>query len=106
MTITRMMTEETLTDDGLKYMIQAVAFANGVPCPHEGQYLKDFDFEAHDGRGEGSFTSNMVEAKLFDSPVEAMEYWKTQSKAKPFREDGKPNRPLTALTIMVGRFKL
>ncbi len=40
------------------------------------------------------------EAKVFDGPSEAFEFWRQQA-PEPYhlRPDGKPNRPLTAFTI-------
>jgi hypothetical protein len=86
-----------------RYCIRAVEFANGLPCPHAGQWLKAFDFDAHDGQGHGVFTNELTKAKPFPDQGAALEFWKTQSRRQPLREDGKPNRPLTALTISVER---
>jgi hypothetical protein len=69
--------------------------ADGRPLPYDGQYLKDFDFEAHDGRGDIALTPNLDEAKQFPTFEEAWEFWRTVPKCRPFRADGKANRPLT-----------
>jgi hypothetical protein len=66
-----------------------------------GTYLKSFDVDAHDGRGEAAFTDDLREAMKFSSAEDALSAWKTQSKVRPRREDGQPNRPLTAFTIAV-----
>ena len=79
--------------------IRALGFANGTKCPIAGQYLKSFDFEADNGLGFGVFTDRIEEAMLFPDLVAASTFWKTQSKVRPRRPDGKPNRPLTATTI-------
>jgi hypothetical protein len=42
------------------------------------------------GQGTGAALSVCASAKAF---------WGTQSKALPPRPDGKPNRPLTAITV-------
>ena len=84
-----------------RYVIVAVAFANRVPCPIAGQYLEAFDFEAHNGRGFGQFTTDLAHAMKFSSHIEALEYWRTQSHTQPFRTDGKPNRPLTSTTVCI-----
>lgn len=76
-------------------MIQHGA-ADGRPLPHDGQYLKDFDFEAHGGQGEISLTPNLEEAKQFESFAEAVEFWRTVPECRPLRPDLQPNRPLTA----------
>lgn len=69
---------------------------DGSPTDHDGAYLKDFDFEAGIGRGEVELTANLEEAMKFDDAVSALKFYQTQPKCKPFREDGRPNRPLTA----------
>lgn len=85
----------------MSIVIRAVGFANGVPCPHAGQFLKSFDFEAEDGIGYGEFTTAIEQAKKFESAADAMIFWRTVVRCKPWREDGKPNRPLTALTVEI-----
>jgi hypothetical protein len=46
-------------------------------------------------------TANRDEAHKFASGREALEAWGTVSKTRPVRPDGRPNKPLTALTIEV-----
>jgi hypothetical protein len=67
--------------------------------PVESQYLKSWDIEAHDGRGDATFTADIKEAHGFKNLSEAMETWRSQSVKRPFRDDGKPNRPLTAFSV-------
>lgn len=61
--------------------------------------------EAHEdtacGRGHTTFTRDRTRAVSFDSPADAIEYWRQQSKTVPTRPDGKPNRPLTAFTVEI-----
>lgn len=64
-----------------------------------GQYLETFDVEAHDGRGFATFTDDEAKAMKFTDFSEAVETWRTQSKVRPLREDGMPNRPLTAFSM-------
>jgi hypothetical protein len=87
------------------YAIQAVSFANGEECPHAGQWLRDFDHDAFGGQGYGSFTVRPHEAMQFESLEDALSFWNRQSTIKPFRPDGKPNKPLTALTVAVERLE-
>lgn len=82
-------------------VIKAVGFANGVHCPHAGQYLRKADFEAHRGRGFMTFTHDVRRAMRFNDVQDLMEFWRTQSRTVPLRPDGQPNRPLTALTIEI-----
>jgi len=83
------------------YLIKAIAFADSTECPHSGHYLQSFDFEYADGLGYGTFTPDPKRAKSFTSFAEALSFWGTQSKTKPLRDDGRPNKPLTALSIAV-----
>lgn len=82
-------------------VIRAIGFANGTPCPHAGQWLKSFDHEAFNGRGHGEFTDRLEDAMRFASSTEAFEFWRRQSKVRPWRPDGKPNKPMTALTVVI-----
>jgi len=63
-----------------------------------GKWVKSFDPDAHDGRGDLRVTDDRYKALSFSSPGEAMRFWKQQSKSRPVRPDGEPNRPLTAWT--------
>lgn len=53
------------------------------------------------GRGYVEFTDSPSEALSFATAGEALTFWKTQSKTVPLRPDGKPNRPMTAYTIVI-----
>jgi len=84
-----------------RYIMVAGGFANGAPCPHEGEYLESFDHDADGGRGFATFTSNPFEAKRFPSRLAALNFWRKQSTVRPTRPDGEPNRPLTCLTVEI-----
>lgn len=64
-------------------------------------WLADFDAEAYKGRGVATFTDIKENAKRFDDKGAAFDYWRQVSKRRPRREDGKPNRPLTAYSIEI-----
>lgn len=67
-------------------------------CPVDGAYLKSFDIEAFDGQGSAEFTEDAHEAIGFFTVQDAITVWYQQSRIRPLREDGKPNRPLSAFT--------
>lgn len=67
-------------------------------------YLKAFDPERHQGRGEARFTGDKNKALRFSSE-NAFECWRLASKRRPFRPDGKPNRPLTAFSATFPTFE-
>jgi hypothetical protein len=66
-----------------------------------GSFLMSYDPEAHEGRGHTEFTNVLDKAIRFNSVHEAIEFIRQIPKNKPKRSDGKPNRPLTALNLMV-----
>jgi hypothetical protein len=82
-----------------------------IRCPDFEQYLKAYDPDTHAPgetypTGYSEWTDKPEEAMIFATHTEALALWKTQSKVSPLRPDGKPNRPLTAVTISVERLKL
>ena len=83
----------------MKCVIRAIGWADGRPCPFAGMWLRSFDFDAAGGQGVGDWTRDKARARHFQSVAGATAFWRTQSKAVPLRPDGKPNRPLTAITV-------
>lgn len=63
------------------------------------QYLTSYDPEAYDGRGSGRYSDSIEQAMRFDSAKAVLDCWRQVPTKRPVREDGKPNRPLTAVTI-------
>ena len=47
------------------------------------------------------FSTDRAEAKLFPSLKDALDFYHQRSARMPTRPDGKPNRPLTAFTILL-----
>jgi hypothetical protein len=64
-----------------------------------GLYLRSYDPEGHDGRGDADWTADLAQAKVFASPMEAFEEWRRVPNVLPVRPDGQPNRPLTAYSV-------
>lgn len=71
---------------------------NGGSIPF-GQFLKAYDPDAMNGYGLAEWTRDPAEAKRFTDAAAALEEWKRTSSVRPTREDGMPNRPLTAYNI-------
>jgi hypothetical protein len=71
------------------------------PTPPIGAFVKSWDAEAHDGRGDVEWTIEPSEALRFRSQMDAFEAWMTVPASRPTRPDGKDNRPFTAFTISV-----
>lgn len=70
----------------------------------EGQYLANFDPEAHDGRGMAYWTLDPGKAMRFPDAAAAHACWTVFPVSRPFREDGQVNRPLTAFTVEFAPF--
>ena len=85
----------------MKYVIKIHSFANRAPCPVAGQYLKSFDPEAYEGRGDAITTRDEKLAMRFPDVQAVMIYMQTQPKSRPLREDGEKNRPLMAFNVHV-----
>jgi hypothetical protein len=64
-----------------------------------GHFLEWFDIEAYDGRGDARVTQDSTKAHRFTDLTAAFETWRSTSKKRPLRPDGRPNRPLTALSV-------
>jgi hypothetical protein len=62
-------------------------------------YLRSFDPDGWGGRGDIRVTQDIAKAKPFASIEELFAEWKRPSTIVPLRDDGKPNRPLTAYTM-------
>jgi hypothetical protein len=82
-------------------IIRAVEFADGTPCPHSGQWLVWFDHDADGGQGHGVFTSEPRRAMQFLDNADALQFWNRQSLVRPLRPDGQPNKPMTALSVLI-----
>lgn len=86
------------------YVLRVIEFAGQTytgcdPDAVVGTFVVECDVDAHDGRGDVAFTSDIVKAKRFPSPVEALLYYQRTSTVRPRRDDGTPNRPLAAFTL-------
>jgi hypothetical protein len=66
----------------------------------DGSYLEAFDPDVQNGRGYTKWTTDPIFAMRFVDAGAAMETWRMTSKTHPVRDDGKPNRPLTAFTVI------
>lgn len=67
------------------------------------RFVRSYDPNAQDGYGEVELTADKLKAKQFSDSTSAFEFWRQQSTVRPLREDGEPNRPLTAYTVEIVR---
>lgn len=72
--------------------------AAGLRCMVN-QYLSLFDPDGNRGRGLIRTTPDRAKAHRFADLEEALKTWKTTSSLVPRRDDGEPNRPLTAYSV-------
>lgn len=91
-----------------RWCIKLMGLANGQFYDHEsvGVYVKSYDPnyvrpEGYDG-GLLETTPDFTQAVAFDGPDAALAYWHQQA-PPPYdiRLDGKPNRPLTAFSVII-----
>lgn len=64
-----------------------------------GMFLEEYDPDFADGVGRSVWTVDQAKAKRFVDLEHAMSEWRRVSTVRPLREDGKPNRPLTAWSV-------
>lgn len=65
-----------------------------------GQYLAWYDPDALGGLGACGWTDHIEDAKRFPDFISAHDEYRRVSTRYPLRGDGRPNRPLTAYSIM------
>jgi hypothetical protein len=84
---------QTPTEDKAKHILSIVA--GRVTW----RWLKAYDADGMAGFGLIDTTDNRAEARRFPSLEAVLECWRTQIRVQPLRDDGRPNRPLTAHSI-------
>jgi hypothetical protein len=82
-------------------VIRIVERADGSLSPEAGQYVVWFDHNGEFGRGAGTFDPRKDYALRFDSGAAAMEFWARVASRYQTRDDGLPNKPLTAYTVEI-----
>ena len=79
--------------------LRIVGLADGRPYPNfDGKYIAEVG--DIDNINTWLLTNNIAEAKVFEDHITAIAFYKWQSSLTPMRPDGKPNRPLTAFTVV------
>lgn len=79
-------------------IIRIVGGADGSPTPHDGKYVIAWDPHTEFGTLGLTSTDEVARATRFD-PHQAVREWQTISRTQPTRRDGRPNRPLTGISI-------
>lgn len=83
------------------FVIRCVCLATGQLTIYDGQYLRAYDPDGCEGAGKMHWTSDIEEAKKFQTASEAISLYSQVSTVRPKRADGMPNRPLTAYHLML-----
>ena len=77
-------------------IIRVLSWAAGDPV---NQYLAEI--KSVDDAYSWRFTNKLDDAMKFADFMMAYDFWQTQSLRRPFRSNGKPNRPLTAFNVLI-----
>jgi hypothetical protein len=86
----------------MSVVIQILGLADGGdPFDLAGSYVKEYTPDGHEGRGDLVLTRHAGQAKRYASMAEATGELRRASTTHPTRADGKPNRPLSAFTVLM-----
>lgn len=87
--------------------ILIIGINSGEPTEFDGKWLAEYDPSRQGQDSEGRpmiahvrVTDDPMKALMFDDVAEAIAVWQ---KVDGVREDGKPNRPLTAFEVQITR---
>jgi hypothetical protein len=86
----------------MSYVIRLLQTRHGEPTEFDGQFVSEYDPayvhpEGYDG-GILHTTPDLARAKRFDTMLEAIAYYRQKY---GMRENGEPNRPLTAWNVEI-----
>jgi hypothetical protein len=85
----------------MPFIMKLYSLAHEPNTLYPNKFLKSFDPDGNNGRGEYDTARDLSEAQLFITAKDAINLWQTVSKLRPFRPDGEPNKPLTAFNIEI-----
>lgn len=100
--------QATDTRGRLMLVMKIVGLAAGPATPFDGQYLREYDPNRSGQDPDGNpmlahvvTTPDPAEAMRFDGLREVREVLYAIDERQPVRDDGKPNRPLSAFTVEI-----
>ena len=76
-------------------------FSEGGYALDPPEWVTEYDPNAHGGLGASDTSPDPTKALRFPTAREAFAFWRQESTVRPLRDDGLPNRPLTALTVSI-----
>lgn len=85
----------------VRYVLRIGRMAGYYDTPGTGLYVGGYDHEYADATGWILPTPEVRKASTWGSVKAARATWEQQSKTRPFRRDGMPNRPLTVFDVSV-----
>lgn len=90
----------------MKSVVKIIGAADGMTrTPFDGKYVVDWNPHVLYGELFIQTTDKESEARIFEDAKEALDEWQAISELDPLRPDGRPNRPLTAVHIVVLKAK-
>ena len=90
----------------MSYAMRLLLWANGKPLHCAGEFVKSVHVQEAPNTIEWlTTTPNIKEARTWETPRDALETYEEVLISNPVRPDGKPNKPLTALTVELVKIK-
>lgn len=80
-------------------VVGRVTHTNIAPPLMRGQFIKSADVNTFNGGGDVEATRDPLQARRFATTEAAIAFYRQVSRMHPRRPDGRPNRPLTALSV-------
>ena len=68
---------------------------------YNGKFIVDYEFTKGERFGKLTVHGDINKAKRFNSAEDAIAFWTQVAPDQPTRDDGKPNRPLTAFSVEI-----
>ena len=84
-------------------IMQIVGFANLEPCKVAGMYVYDVQVQLIPNESWLRVTRYPDKAYVWEDAIAALAAWKEVLQSQPIRQDGRPNRPMTALSVILER---
>lgn len=82
--------------------MQVLMLATGEPSEDDGAFVAGYEADVDvQGNARITFTRDRSEAMQFETPRDAIAFYRQVSHVKPKRDDGEANRPLTAFTVSI-----
>lgn len=81
--------------------VRIIGLPDGRATPHDGRWLVDYDPDTRFGDLRIVTSGDRRAARCFETLADLVAYLRRTSAVQPTRPDGRPNRPITGLTIEI-----